>query len=71
MWTDVRGYFDAHIVHPTDCSDNAEDAFTYVEKLVESGCPAVTVLHSQGQGRIEESGLKIFNEKSVAAAWRD
>ncbi len=33
-----------HIVHPTDFSDNAERAFTYVEKLVESGCSKVTLL---------------------------
>ena len=41
-----------HIIHPTDFSDNAERAFAYVEKLVESGCKKVTLLHVQEQERI-------------------
>lgn len=44
----------AHIVHPTDFSDNAERAFAYVEKLVESGCKKVTLLHVQERDSIDE-----------------
>lgn len=43
-----------HIIHPTDFSDNAERAFIYVEKLVESGCSKVTLLHVQEQDRIDQ-----------------
>lgn len=54
-----------HIIHPTDFSDNAERAFTYVEKLVESGCTKVTLLHVQEQERIDKylkDRLEEFNE---------
>ncbi len=43
-----------HVIHPTDFSDNAERAFGYVEKLVESGCKKVTLLHVQEKERIDE-----------------
>lgn len=43
-----------HIIHPTDFSDNAERAFSYVEQLVESGCKKVTLLHVQERERIDE-----------------
>ncbi|MGR9088741.1 MAG: universal stress protein [Gammaproteobacteria bacterium] len=43
-----------HIIHPTDFSDNAERAFSYVEQLVESGCKKVTLLHVQEQDRIDK-----------------
>ncbi len=43
-----------HIVHPTDFSDNAERAFSYVEKLVESGCKKVTLLHVQDRNKIDK-----------------
>ncbi|MCL7421768.1 MAG: universal stress protein [Methylobacter sp.] len=54
-----------HIIHPTDFSDNAERAFSYVEQLVESGCPKVTLLHVQEQERIDKylkDRLEEFNE---------
>lgn len=51
-----------HIIHPTDFSDNAERAFTYVENLMESGCTTVTLLHVQEQGRIDDARLSEFNE---------
>jgi nucleotide-binding universal stress UspA family protein len=44
----------SHVIHPTDFSDNAERAFTYVEKLVESGCKKVTLLHVQERERIDK-----------------
>lgn len=43
-----------HVIHPTDFSDNAERAFTYVEQLVESGCKKVTLLHVQEQDQIDK-----------------
>lgn len=55
----------SHIIHPTDFSDNAERAFTYVEKLLENGCPKVTLLHVQDKDRIEkylEDRLEEFNQ---------
>ena len=53
------------LFHPTDFSDNAERAFTYVEELVESGCSKVTLLHVQEKERIEKclkDRLAEFNE---------
>lgn len=62
-----------HVLHPTDFSDNAEGAFEYVEKLVESGCPKVTLLHVQDRSRIDEARLETFNEidRSRLEALRD
>ncbi|MGR9116194.1 MAG: universal stress protein, partial [Gammaproteobacteria bacterium] len=54
-----------HVIHPTDFSDNAERAFSYVEKLVESGCSKVTLLHVQEKERIDKylkDRLDEFNE---------
>lgn len=55
----------SHIIYPTDFSDNAERAFTYVEELVESGCSKVTLLHVQEKERIDKylkDRLPEFNE---------
>ncbi len=55
----------SHILYPTDFSDNAERAFVYVEKLVESGCRNVTLFHVQEQDRIDKylkDRLDEFNE---------
>ncbi len=46
--------FRQHILFCTDFSDTAERAFSYVEKLVESGTERVTLLHVQDQTRIEK-----------------
>lgn len=56
--------FSKHILFPTDFSDNAEYAFTYVEKLVEDGAKRVTLMHVQDRIRIEkylEHQLDEFN----------
>jgi nucleotide-binding universal stress UspA family protein len=53
-----------HVLFPTDFSDGAERAFTYVEKIVESGCESVTLLHVQEKARISphlEDRLEEFN----------
>jgi nucleotide-binding universal stress UspA family protein len=44
--------FTKHVLYPTDFSDTAERAFTYVERFVESGTRRVTLLHVQDQVRI-------------------
>ncbi len=41
-----------HVLFPTDFSDGSERAFAYVEKIVESGCKQVTLLHVQEKSRI-------------------
>jgi len=54
-----------HILFPTDFSDNAERAFSYVRKIVESGARRVTLLHVQDREKIErhlKDKLEIFNE---------
>ena len=54
-----------NVLYPTDFSDTAERAFAYVEKIVESGCKRVTLLHVQDRSRIGkhlESRLEEFNE---------
>lgn len=42
-----------HVLYPTDFSDNAERAFDYVTRMVESGCKRVTLLHVQDKANIE------------------
>lgn len=42
-----------HVLFPTDFSDNAEHAFTYVSKIASCGAKRVTLLHVQDQGRID------------------
>lgn len=54
-----------NVLYPTDFSDTAERAFAYVEKIVESGCKRVTLLHVQDRSRIGkhlESRLEEFNK---------
>ncbi len=43
-----------HVLFPTDFSDNADQAFAYVEKLATSGAKRITLLHVQDQTRIEK-----------------
>jgi nucleotide-binding universal stress UspA family protein len=43
-----------HVLYCTDFSDTAQRAFGYVEKLVESGCRTVTIMHVQDRTRIEK-----------------
>lgn len=54
-----------HILYPTDFSDTAERAFSYVERLVGSGCQKVTLLHVQDKARIAkhlEDRLQEFDQ---------
>lgn len=54
-----------HILYPTDFSDAAERAFRYVERMVESGCQRVTLLHVQDKvkiGKHLEGRLQEFNQ---------
>jgi len=54
-----------HVLFPTDFSDNAERAFSYLRKIVESGAKFVTLLHVQDKEKIErhlKDKLEMFNE---------
>lgn len=42
-----------HVLFPTDFSENADHAFTYLEHLVASGARRVTLLHVQDRTRID------------------
>lgn len=55
--------FNAHVLYPTDFSDNSTRAFAYVKELVACGAQRVTLfhvqqlLHDQSQGiRLDEAG---------------
>jgi nucleotide-binding universal stress UspA family protein len=57
--------FSGHVLFPTDFSDNADLAYTYVEKLVSDGAKHVTLLHVQDKVRIDpylKDRLEEFNE---------
>ena len=57
--------FGEHILYPTDFSENADLAFSYVEDFVASGAKHVTMLHVQDRARIEpylRDRLEEFNE---------
>jgi nucleotide-binding universal stress UspA family protein len=52
------------VLFPTDFSDNAEHAFSYVEKIAECGAKRVTLLHVQDSvqiGRHLRERLEEFN----------
>jgi nucleotide-binding universal stress UspA family protein len=56
--------FTKQVLYPTDFSDTAERAFTYVERFVESGTRRVTLLHVQDQvhiGKHLKDRLEEFN----------
>lgn len=50
--------FVGHVLFPTDFSDNADHAFTYVEKLAADGARHVTLLNVQ-DARVEEGGAEL------------
>lgn len=57
--------FSKSILYATDFSDTAQRAFTYVEKIVESGCRQVTLMHVQDKTTIEkhlEHRMDEFNQ---------
>lgn len=54
--------FSSHILFPTDFSQNADYAFSYVKQLVETGVRKVTLMHVQDQYRIEPFLLDRLNE---------
>jgi nucleotide-binding universal stress UspA family protein len=54
-----------HILFPTDFSDNAEHAFSYVQKIADCGAKKVTLLHVQDQSKIDrhlKERLEEFNQ---------
>lgn len=61
----TRCDFSKHILFPTDFSDNADYAFSYVKKLAGAGAKRVTLLHVQDKSRIDphlQHRLEEFNE---------
>ncbi len=60
--TAVSCDFSDHILFPTDFSQNADYAFTYVKKLVEAGVRKVTLMHVQDKYRIEPFLLDRLSE---------
>lgn len=61
----VRTDYGASILHPTDFSDTAEQAFRMLKELVRNGARKVTLMHVQDKTKIEpylEDRLKEFNE---------
>src|SRR5665647_76810 len=58
-----------HILFPTDFSENADIAFSYVEKMVADGVKKVTLLHIQDKSRVSprlEDRLDEFNKIDYA-----
>ena len=56
--------FSRHILFPTDFSENADNAFVYVEKLIAAGAKNITLLHVQDKSKIDphlKSRLEEFN----------
>ena len=54
-----------HVLFPTDFSENADHAFTYVEKLATDGARRITLLHVQDKTSIDPHlahRLEEFNE---------
>ncbi len=61
----VRCNINNHVLFVTDFSDNADNAFFYVKKMVSAGVKRVTILHVQDKTRIEphlSDRLEEFNE---------
>jgi len=60
----TRCHFTEHVLYPTDFSENAAIAFTYLEKVVTDGAKRVTLLHVQDKERLGthlEERLDEFN----------
>ncbi|MBI5570835.1 MAG: universal stress protein [Desulfomonile tiedjei] len=60
-----RGDFSRHILFPTDFSDNAKHAFTYLESAIADSASKVTLMHVQDKTRIDPHlthRLEEFNE---------
>lgn len=53
----------SHVLFPTDFSGTAHRAFTYVEKIVESGCKQVTLLHVLEKAGSGADRQKNFEER--------
>lgn len=65
----VRCDLTTHVLFPTDFSENADQAFTYVQELAASGAKRVTLLHVQDRALIDphlKDRLEEFNETDRA-----
>jgi nucleotide-binding universal stress UspA family protein len=54
--------FGEHVLFPTDFSETADHAFTYVATLVAAGAKRVTLLHVQDQARLSSHLLPRLHE---------
>ena len=54
--------FIEHVLFPTDFSENADHAFTYVEKLVSDGARHVTLVHVQDKARLDPHLMQRLDE---------
>ena len=54
--------FGEHVLFPTDFSETADQAFTYVATLVAAGAKRVTLLHVQDQARFDSHLLPRLHE---------
>ena len=61
----ARCDFSEHVLFPTDFSENADHAFTYLERIAASGAKRITLVHVQDRNRIDphlKHRLEEFNE---------
>lgn len=58
----TRCDFNEHVLFPTDFSENADHAFTYVRKLAIDGAKRITLLHVQDKARIDAHLAQRLNE---------
>lgn len=59
----------SHILYPTDFSDNADMAFSYIKKMAADSVEKITLLHVQDKSKISphlESRIKEFNRLDEA-----
>lgn len=47
------GELNGHVLFPTDFSENADNAFVYVERLASAGAKRITLMHVQDKARID------------------
>ena len=52
----------SHILFPTDFSDNADQAFVYLQEMVSHGIKKVTLMHIQDKSRIDPRVLNKIEE---------
>ncbi|MDG5815894.1 universal stress protein [Chitinispirillales bacterium ANBcel5] len=59
---DICDDFHSSILFPTDFSQTADTAFTYVEDMVKSGARSVTIMHVQDRIKLDKHSKKMLEE---------